>query len=569
MKILVSSLKTESDFEEKLKKFYEDRELKILILQFLPNETDKMNLLKFAIENDEKDKKKKIKDKLFVFVVYLYRIEKQIKINNMQMRRMQQRNKTPEQLRRENEEKQREENARKSRIIQKQNLISHLSDFNQIFIDNLNGINVSIDEILNISNENIFQNKLLIDLDEVIKQNTFNSFSSIRYIFKNKIGNLENNKYQKEITEKINKNEEFKIKIKNSIHKEIQKAECIYFTLLKDPYGIQKDDIDFISSLQKYQIYIIRLYLIKIIVKCEREHVLSFLLEEKNLQNEILKKIFDDYFEKLDLSEEKPNLEMNGNEIEVLFGLRIPGIKPIFEKILLYVNELKDEFFLNEENIRNNKHEGEELVKEQNNYRIKQDIIINKVVGEFKKHKLFLDLEEKENEQKLNEEIINYIIEDYLIMFLGVKFDCDYLYLIKMLNLIIKLRYGDEKEKLLKQISKIIIYLESNSKYIYIILEMFNMIFEYKKNHYELIEEVIKDNKINYEISERNPECKKEVNYDFYIIFEALIQPIFNMDFFIDIEHAIYYDFVRKCNNILQNANVVEMNLRLFSKNIF
>ena len=41
------------------------------------------------------------------------------------------------------------------------------------------------------------------------------------------------------------------------------------------------------------------------------------------------------------------------------------------------------------------------------------------------------------------------------------------------------------------------------------------------------------------------------------------------MDFFIDIEHAIYYDFVRKCNNILQNANVVEMNLRLFSKNIF
>ncbi len=179
MKILVSSLKTESDFEETLRKFYHERELNILMLQFLPNETDKMNLLKFAIENDEKEKKQKIKNKIFIFAVYLYRIEKPVKLtpNQMRMRMQQQRNKSPEQLRRENEEKKREENARKSRIIQNQNLISHLSDFEQIFIDNLNGIDLSIDKILKISNENIFQNKMLIDLDEQIKQNTFNTFS--------------------------------------------------------------------------------------------------------------------------------------------------------------------------------------------------------------------------------------------------------------------------------------------------------------------------------------------------------------------------------------------------------
>ena len=172
--------------------------------------------------------------------------------------------------------------------------------------------------------------------------------------------------------------------------------------------------------------------------------MLPFLLDEKNLQNEILRKIFNDYFENLDISEEKPNEEMNGNEIEILFGMKIPGDKPILEKIILYANDIKDEFFLNEENIRNNKKE------DKNNFNIKQDININKIVSEFKKYKLFLDMEELENNNELNDEIINYFIEDYFILYLGEKFDCDYLYLKKILHLIIKLRFDDEKEKFLK-----------------------------------------------------------------------------------------------------------------------
>ncbi len=38
-----------------------------------------MNLLKFAIENDEKERKRKVENKLYIFIAYLYRIEKEVK----------------------------------------------------------------------------------------------------------------------------------------------------------------------------------------------------------------------------------------------------------------------------------------------------------------------------------------------------------------------------------------------------------------------------------------------------------------------------------------------------------
>ena len=258
------------------------------------------------------------------------------------------------------------------------------------------------------------------------------------------------------------------------------------------------------------------------------------------------------------IEESKLIEEINKNEIEIL------------KQIILYGKEFNDEFFLNEENIRNNKNEGEELEKEKKIFNTKQDCIINKISWEFKKHKSFLDLEELENKNVfLNDEIINNIIEDYFILYLEKKFDSDYLYLKKILHLILKLRFGNEKINFLKKLSRTIIYLESNSQYIYIILEMLNLIFKYNDNHYELMEKIINDNKINYEISETNPECKKEVNYSYFIIFESMIQSIFNKEFFDNIDEAKCFEFIKVFNNLLPNFNILEMNLRLFSKNIF
>ena len=176
------------------------------------------------------------------------------------------------------------------------------------------------------------------------------------------------------------------------------KLDNVALLLIKDPTFFKKAHIDFISSLKKYQSDLIQIYLIKIIIKCERDHVLPFLLDNNNLKNDILKNIFNEYFNDLNLTEEKPNLEMNGNEVQILFGINIPGIKQIYETIIQYVDSLKEEFLLNEDIIRNyqinnenfgviKNNEDFDIIK--NNYITQQNILINKIASEFQKNKLF------------------------------------------------------------------------------------------------------------------------------------------------------------------------------------
>ena len=218
-----------------------------------------------------------------------------------------------------------EKKAKEKKIIKNQTLISHLSEFNQIFIDNIKGLNVSITDILEKNNKQVLEIKELIELDKEIKDNTYLSFSLIKYNFKNKIDNFENVDYQKNITEKIISNIEFQQKIKAIIDKQIENSDNIANTLFKDPNGLKKDDIDFISGIKNFQLYTLKITLTKVIVKCERDHILSFLMNAENKDDKFIKNLFDKYFELFELGDEKPNLEMNSNDVEILMGINIPG----------------------------------------------------------------------------------------------------------------------------------------------------------------------------------------------------------------------------------------------------
>ena len=97
---------------------------------------------------------------------------------------------------------------------------------------------------------------------------------------------------------------------------------------------------------------------------------------------------------------------MNSNDVEIIMGMNIPGIKPIFENVIQYVNDLKEEFFDNEDYIRNNRNEGEELEKDLTEYSTKQERLINNVVNKLKKNEIFIKLEEMEKENQLNHKVI-------------------------------------------------------------------------------------------------------------------------------------------------------------------
>ena len=574
LKINVAKLKSENDLDKELLNFGESKILNVCLLQFLPNDTEKMNSIKFYLENYIKENEK-LQSKIFIFMVHLFRIEREIKKNNMMMKRNNMFQNEEEKLK-EKEKKEKEEKERLKKIIKNQSLISHLAGFNQIFIDNLNGLNVSIKEILEKKNEEVFAIKKLINIETEINKNIFNSFSSIKYNFKNKIDNFNNQDYQKKLTEKIIKNEQFQEKIKSIIGREIINSENIALVLFKDPNGLQKDDIDFITGIKNFQIHTIKMILTKLIVKCERDQVLSFLINENNNNDNFLVNCFNKYFDQLELGDEKPSLEMNSNDVQILMGMYIPGIKPIFENIIQYVNELKEEFYLNEDTIRNSFNEDEELEKELSDYNTKSEILINKVVVEFKKYdifKYFEQLEKEKTEENENEFEFNVekIYKDYFTIYLGNLFNgYNYSQFYLVLNTLVEKKFGERKENLIKDLSKTILWIESYSKIIYMILEMFNKIQSYKENLFEIIIEIIDDNQISFEVSERNPKFKKMINFAFFSIFESCIKSILNdADFFIDLKYDKFCDFSNDIKNILQNALQIETNLRLFSKEIF
>ena len=97
-----------------------------------------MNSIKFYLENyiKENPNRKGLQKKLFVFMIHLFRIEREFK--------QEVKHANEEKLKeKEKEEKEKEKNVKESKIIKNETLISHLADCNQIFIDNINGLNVN------------------------------------------------------------------------------------------------------------------------------------------------------------------------------------------------------------------------------------------------------------------------------------------------------------------------------------------------------------------------------------------------------------------------------------------
>ena len=561
--ILISSIKTENEIEKEIEDFYMRKNLNVCIFKFRPNDCNKINYIKFLIENEEKEGRNLMNlatmttistdsninltsilapKKVFIFMIFVHRIFTDEKMSIEEMDK---------------------------KLIKNKDLISHLSNYNQVFIDHLNGKNISILDIINLSNEKLFQLPDMIDIKEEIKKNLYSAFTTIMYNFKNEIKGVQNDKYVRIIIEKILQNEKLLEIIEKTLIKEMNKEESLINKIF-NKNALQKDDIDLIGSISRYQSYLISLYLTKFIVKSERDMVLSTLLNNKNDNFEDINRIRDNYFNNLNISKEKPNSKAKSNIANIILGMNVPGSNSAFENVLLYVHQKEEEYFNLEDEIRNDWSEGDELKNNLEKFHNEQNQLFHNIYVEITKQNLFNDIYEIDLKNELNKEIYSLLIEDYLKIFLSKKFNCDYSEMEKLIKLLIEIRFKQKEKEPFFKMAKYILFLESNSKYIFPLLEIFNTLSNFIPDLYNKLEILLKSGIIVSEVSKRNPEVRKEVNEAVFTIFEVLLKVILSdSNLFEQFDEVKFFDFINVIKEISQKAMQIEISLSLFSKEIF
>ena len=364
--------------EKKLEKFIYDlkKEENIVIFKLKPSESEVINYLNNYIKQMEA-KNNDLKNKVIIFIIYLKR-----KID-------------------------------KEKEDELYDVISFLNEeYDQIFIDNLNGKN----ENINILIENSRKNQIFSEeIEPIIYDNIDNLYSYIKFNIKGKVKGLDkNNNYTKYIIESIKKNKRLKKIIISNIDKlNISKKEDIVEAIFKKN-EIKSSSIDYISIIYKYYKENILDSLKQIIFIGEKNTIFSpFLIkdekeETKIIENKYITKIMNDYFDNVkDNGDSKFFNDSYNNSIDILLGIKIPGIKPIIEKMINYINEtsnLSKDYF---------EKEGEEkdvtkIVNKLNKY-LEKFPIFNEISNDLKNNEFDKDLKD----------FLEMLYSDYLYIFLN------------------------------------------------------------------------------------------------------------------------------------------------------
>ena len=572
IKILsLSSINSENELENEFDNFFNNEKEKLFIFKFGPEEFDKISYLKNYIEEKEKDNNEP-KDKAYIFIIYLKRIFKN-------------------------------ENPEVSKLYEMDEITTFLNeDYYQIFIDNLNGINENIINLIGIENQEELVKKCVVDIYSLIIKNIYSIFSFFNYGIKSQIKglNIKRNNYVKYIVEYLSKSDY----LKKIIIKEICKLKLINEEdLIKNLFMrniINQNSIDYISEISNYLINIILEYLKQFIFKSEKKNILSSFLnfvnkqeEENILLNKFIMYSIEESFNEINNDKNVKFInEIGLNPVEILLGIRIPGIKQIIENIISYIKNkqfndltLAEEFFQNENDLRTFDNE-----EENNDYkrRIEKRIEKNQInlynymisIPLFKLISSDLDSNNCKKEEAIN--YFNMFYDDYLQIFLANNFDLSLIeeYNIELIenwkSLIKKLvilRFTDydkdiKIDELLRKTARNILWIESNSKYIVLILLIYK-----KLSFIQLLNEkmnnIIAKKEIKYECgTNRSPIESKKVNECFFIFSESMIKIIL-------MENNLYnkigqnlLGFINTIREIYHYASQLNYELNLFSKEL-
>ena len=353
--ISINLIDSENELDNEFDNFFNNEHEKLFIFKFSPEDSNKIGYLKNYIEERERNNNE-LKKKAYIFIIYLKRI-----FSN--------------------------DNPEIASLYELNEVTTFLNeDYYQIFIDNLNGINENISNLLRIRDQEELVKKCVVDIDSITIKNIYSIFTYFNYTLKSQIKglNINNNNYTKTLVEYISKS----VYLKKKILKEIYKLNLIKDEeLIKNLFinnRINSNSIDYITEISDYFVNVILEYLKQFIFKSEKKNILSSFLnfdagqEKKILENKFIAYTIEESFNEINKDKKiKFVNEIGLNPVEILLGIKIPGIKQIIENIIIYIHDKQNDDLNLAEKLYGNENELRNFESEDENEEAKRKLVKN------------------------------------------------------------------------------------------------------------------------------------------------------------------------------------------------
>ena len=212
----------------------------------------------------------------------------------------------------------------------------------------------------------------LVDINNILFKNIYIIFSYFRYTFKFQIEDnaINKNNYSRYIIEYLTQDNYLRKRILNEIlNLNLNDEDDIIKELFINNH-MKPNNIDYISLITEHFMNNILEYLAQFVFKSELKYILSpFLSHFNDINNNNKKSIFnnkyisytiDNAFQEINTDKDIKFINKIGsNNINILLGIKIPGIKTIIDNLISFINDkqigdlkLSEDYFETENEIR-------------------------------------------------------------------------------------------------------------------------------------------------------------------------------------------------------------------------
>ena len=451
------------------------------------------------------------------------------------------------------------------------------SNIYQLFIDNLNGPEIELKDIISDPIKQITDKGLLSSVEEFKKAiNKFTNLNLKKLNGKNNIINYDN------YSEKLEKYFEDNSPFMNDIFKKINtytsqqkdKSNNIIEKIYNAKY-INKSSVDLISVIIEFvKNEILSKYINIILCYLEDKNILTSLIvfsNDKTLFNETLNdsisRMLQQYLNNINIEDNnKYNPKFNLNYI-------VPGLYDFYKNLSDFIDQnIRNIFVKNEKKIRSflpgEKNDKNDAIEK---YYKNEQNLLNLTYNEITKDKfIFKFIEEIPSDLLLKDFITYNFPESKLEEEIGISLNSHDLtyndYIHKLINLILDLRF-DKKKKIVKNNNdslKLLLikinWLIANKDYIIQLLQIYVILANnFKENELiQTIENISKNKNIRYITNnKKNPEITTEVNESYYKIIASICYSIIppNIDFGRIIKSNDYINSLKNSMKIIKNLN--------------